>query len=183
MDEDGLIRLAVPVGPDDHVRGPADAPITLVEYGDFECPFCARAYPVVKELEERYAGRLRVVFRSFPLVVHPRAQAAAEVAEFAADHGKFWEMHDLLYGRRHWLDETDLLDDARVLGLDACALAVALREQTYRPVIDEVKEGGEESGIPGTPAFFLNGVLFEDEPTLENLSGAIDWLLEHGSVA
>lgn len=179
--DDGLTRLAVPVGPDDHIRGAADAPVTMVEYGDFECPYCGIAYPVVKALEAKYGPKLRLVFRSFPLVQHPHAQAAAEAAEFAADHGKFWELHDLLYEHQHALDEPHLLGYARDLGLDAHALATALREQTYAGIVEEVKEGGQESGIPGTPAFFLNDLLFEDEPSLENLTHAIDYLLEHGT--
>jgi len=183
MEDDGLTRLAVPVGPEDHVRGPADAPVTLVEYGDFECPYCGVTFPVVKELEEKYRDKLRVVFRSFPLAQHPHAEKAAETGEFAADHGKFWELHDLLYEHQRALDERHLLGYARTLGLDADALETALREETYAPIVADVKEGGDESGIPGTPAFFLNGVLFEEEPTLENLSHAIDYLLEHGSVA
>ena len=180
--DDGLIRLAVPVGPDDHVRGPANAPVTLVEYGDFECPYCGVVYPVIKALEEQYADTLRVVFRSFPLQQHPHAQAAAEAAEFAADHGKFWELHDALYEHQRALDVPHLLGYARTLGLDADALADALRDGTYAGIVEDVKQGGEDSGIPGTPALFLNGVLFEDEPTRENLTHAIDWLLERGDV-
>jgi protein-disulfide isomerase len=182
MEDDGLTRLAVPVGPDDHVRGPADAPVTLVEYGDFECPYCGVAYPAVKALERRYGDKLRVVFRSFPLEQHRHAEAAAEAAEFAADAGKFWEMHDTLYEHQRALGEHHLLDYARGLGLDATALEAALRGGTYAAIVHEQKEGGEESGIPGTPAFFLNGVLFEDERTEESLAHAIDWLLEYGRV-
>ncbi|HEV3087345.1 MAG TPA: thioredoxin domain-containing protein [Candidatus Elarobacter sp.] len=183
MEDDGLTRLAVPVGPEDHIRGPADAPVTLVEYGDFECPYCGVAYAAVKELEKKYGDKLRVVFRSFPLEQHPHAQAAAEAAEFAADHGKFWELHDVLYEHQRALDVRHLLGYARDLGLDADALEATLREGTYTLIVEEQKEGGEDSGIPGTPAFFLNDVLFEEEPTLENLSHAIDYLLEHGSIA
>ena len=164
------------------MRGAADAPVTLVEYGDFECPYCGVAYPVIKELEKKYDGKLRAVFRSFPLLQHRHAQAAAEAAEFAADHGKFWEMHDTLFEHQRALDEAHLLGYVRSLGLDDAALAEALREHTYAGIIDDVKQGGEESGIPGTPAFFLNGVLFEDDPTRENFAHAIDWLLEHGDV-
>jgi protein-disulfide isomerase len=181
MEDDGLVRLAVPVGPDDHVRGSDNAPVTLVEYGDFECPYCGVAYPAVKALEKRYGDKLRVVFRSFPLLQHPHAQKAAEAAEFAADRDRFWEMHDTLFEHQRALGEPHLLGYARDLGLDADALATALRERTYAPVIEEQKEGGEESDIPGTPAFFLNGLLFEEEPTEENLAHAIDWLLERGS--
>ncbi len=180
MDDDALIRLAVPVGPDDHVRGPDDARVTLVEYGDFECPYCGVAYPAIKDLEQRYADTLRVVFRSFPLQEHRHAQAAAEAGEFAADHGKFWELHDTLFEHQRALGVPHLLGYARTLGLDDAALADALNEHTYAGIIDEIKQGGEESGIPGTPAFFLNGVLFEDEPTRDNLTHAIDWLIEHG---
>ena len=181
MQDDGLVLLEVPVGPEDHVRGPDAAPVTLVEYGDFECPYCGLAYPVVKALEQQFARQLRVVFRSYPLEMHPHAQAAAEAAEFAADSGKFWELHDTLYEHQRALDVPHLLGYARDLGLDADALATALRERTYAPIIAEQKESGEASGIPGTPAFFLNGVLFEDEPTRENLAHAIDWLLEYGA--
>jgi protein-disulfide isomerase len=181
VDDDGLIRLAVPVGPDDHVRGAADAAVTLVEYGDFECPYCGVAYPVVKDLEKTYAGKLRVVFRSFPLQQHRHAQAAAETAEFAADHGKFWELHDVLFEHQRALDVPHLLGYARALDIDDAALAEVLRDHTYAGIVDDVKQGGEDSGIPGTPAFFLNGVLFEDDPTRENFAHAIDWILEHGN--
>ncbi len=182
MEDDGLTRLAVPVGPDDHIRGKPDAPVTLVEYGDFECPYCGVAYPAVKALEAKYGDRLQVVFRSFPLQQHRFAQAAAEAAEFAADAGRFWEMHDTLYEHQRALDEPHLLGYAKTLGLDPDALATALREQTYRAVLQEVRDGGDDAPIPGTPAFFLNDVLFEEEPTEANLSQAIDWLLEHETV-
>ncbi len=182
MEDDGLIRLAVPVGPDDHVRGAADAPVTLVEYGDFECPYCGIAYPVVKALEQHYGERLRVVFRSFPLTMHPHAEQASATAEFAADAGRFWEMHDLLFEHQRALDTRHLLGYARDLGLDPAALEVALRDGTYAGIVAEQKESGEESGIPGTPAFFVNGILFEEEATLANFSEAIDYVLQHGSV-
>jgi protein-disulfide isomerase len=183
MQDESIARLAVPVEPDDHVRGNPDAPVTLVEYGDFQCPYCGQAYPMLRALEEKYGDRLRVVFRNFPLTRHRYAEGAAEASEFAADHGKFWELHDLLYEHQDALDEASLLGYARELGLDADALALALREQTYRPLIDEVKEGAEESGIPGTPAFFLNDVLFEGDESVDGFSEAIDWLLVHGSVS
>ena len=179
MEDDGSPRLAVPVGPDDHFLGSPSAPVTLVEYGDFECPYCGITAPIVKELAARYGDRLGVVFRSFPLEQHRHAQAAAEAAEFAADHGKFWAMHAELYAHQHALEVPDLIASARRIGLDGDALAEALRERTYQAIVEEQKEGGEESEIPGTPAFFLNGVLFEDEPTAANLSHAIDWLLEN----
>jgi protein-disulfide isomerase len=174
-------RLTVPVGPEDHVRGPADAKITLVEYGDFECPYCGVAAKMVHELEQKYPKDLKVVFRSFPLEQHPHAEAAAEAAEFAADFDKFWDLHDVLYAHQKALTRDDLGKYASQLGLDADELASALDDGRYRPIVDEMKEGGEESGIPGTPAFFLNDLLFEDEPTLENFTHAIDYLLKHGT--
>jgi len=182
MEDDGLVRLAVPVGPDDHVRGPNGAPVTLLEYGDFECPFCGLAYAVVRALEKHYGDRLRFVFRSFPLEMHPHAKAASEAAEFAADAGQFWEMHDTLFEHQRALDVRHLLGYARDLGLDPAALEVALRDGTYAPIVAEQKESGEESGIPGTPAFFVNAILFEAEATVANLSHAIDYVLKHGSV-
>jgi protein-disulfide isomerase len=182
MEDDGLTRLAVPVGPDDHVRGPYDAPVTLVEYGDFECPFCGIAYPVVKALEKHYGDRLRVVFRSFPLEMHPHAEAASEAAEFAAEAGRFWEMHDTLYEHQRALDVRHLLGYARDLGLDPEALEIALRDGTYAGIVAEQKESGAESGIPGTPAFFLNDILFEEDASFANLSHAIDYLRKHGSI-
>lgn len=170
-------RLAVPVGEDDHVRGPEDALITLVEYGDFECPYTRIAYRAVKAIEKTYAATLRFVFREYPLHKHPQAYAAAETAEFAADHGRFWEMYDRLF-ERPGLSTADLLRRAQRLGLDESALAQALRTRQYRPLVEEVKEGGDESGVSGTPAFFLNDVLFEeDEVTVETLSEAIESLL------
>ncbi|HTJ28246.1 MAG TPA: thioredoxin domain-containing protein [Candidatus Limnocylindria bacterium] len=183
MRDESIARLVVPVGPDDHVRGNPDAPVTLVEYGDFQCPYCGQAFPMLRALEEKYGDRLRVVFRNFPLTRHPHAEAAAEATEFAADHGKFWELHDLLYQHQDAVDEASLLGYAREIGLDSGALALALREQTYRPLIDEVKEGAEESGIPGTPAFFLNEVLFEGDESVDGFSEAIDWLLAHDSAS
>jgi protein-disulfide isomerase len=181
--DDNLTRLAVPVSPDEHIRGPIDAPVMLVEYGDFECPYCGVAYRTVKELERAYGARLCVVFRSFPLAQHPHAQGAAEAAEFATEHDAFWQLHDLLFEHQHALDESHLLGYARDLGLDADELATALRERTYAGIVDDTKEGGEESGIPGTPAFFLNDVLFEEEPTRENLAHAIDWILDHPPIS
>ena len=122
------------------------------------------------------------MFRSFPLEQHRHAEAAAEAAEFAADAGRFWEMHDVLFEHQRALAKPDLLGYARDLGLDSHALDDALRDGTYAGIVAEQKEGGEESGIPGTPAFFINDVLFEDEPTEANLSHAIDYVLTHGGV-
>ena len=108
-----------PVGTRDHARGPMDAPVTLVKYGDYECPYCGEAHPLLKELLERVGEQVRFVFRHFPLdTVHPRARSAAQAAEAAASQGRFWEMHDLLYERQDELGEEDLMRYAAELGLD-----------------------------------------------------------------
>src|SRR5205085_4510775 len=112
--------LTLPVGERDHAQGPADAPVTLVEYGDYECPHCGRAYPIVKQIRQRLGRSLRFVFRNFPLrESHPHAQHAAEAAEAAGRQGKSWEMHDRLLERQSALDDDDLIQHAGDLGLDA----------------------------------------------------------------
>jgi protein-disulfide isomerase len=178
MMDEGLGRLAVPVNENDHVRGLRDAPITLVEYGDFECSYCGMAYPVVKAVEEKYRGTLRFVFRNLPLPQHPHALAAAETVEFSADFGRFWGMHDTLFEHQRALDPPHLLGYARSLGLDPDALVVALREGTYRPRIQEQVEGAQESGAAGTPTFFINEVMFPEPPTLQTFSVAFDAILK-----
>jgi protein-disulfide isomerase len=183
MTDDGLGRLAVPVSENDHLRGPQDAPITLVEYGDFECPYCGMAYPVVKAVEKKYSDTVRFVYRNFPLPQHPHALAAAESAEFSADFGRFWPMHDMLFEHQRALDLPHLLGYAKSLGLNPEALVVALREGTFRPRIQQQILGGEESGVAGTPTFFINDVMFPEQPTVETFSAAFDWILEHARPA
>jgi protein-disulfide isomerase len=113
MQESATARLTVPVSQRDHQQGPATAPVTLVEYGDYECPYCGEAYPIVKEIKLRLGDRLRFVFRNFPLTQsHPHAEHAAEAAEAAAAQGKFWEMHDSLFEHQQALDDTHLVHDA-----------------------------------------------------------------------
>src|SRR5213592_2242334 len=125
--------LTPPVGERDHVAGPATAPVTLVEYGDFECPSCRKAWPMVKELQRRLGKNLRFVFRNFPLTrLHPNAARAAEAAEAAAAQGAFWQMHDRLFERQFALEDDNLLEYARELGLDADRLSGELAAGTYR---------------------------------------------------
>jgi Na+:H+ antiporter, NhaA family len=142
----------------DHVRGPADAPLTLVEYGDFECPFCGRATGTVEELRERFGDRLRYVFRHVPLVdVHPHARLAAEAAEAAGAQGRFWEMHDRLFAAQDRLMPTDLLDHAVALDLDVQRFARDLGSSRYARRVEEDVESAEASGVEGTPTFFVGG--------------------------
>ncbi|HET9117250.1 MAG TPA: Na+/H+ antiporter NhaA, partial [Pseudonocardiaceae bacterium] len=153
-----IVDLAVPVDPDrDHIRGPAEALVTLVEYGDFECPYCGQAEPVVRELLADF-GNLRYVWRHLPLTdVHPRAELAAEAAEAAASQGEFWRMHDLLLDHQQDLRPVDLTRYAGELGLDVEQLRNDLREHVHAPRIADDVESADLSNISGTPTFFING--------------------------
>ncbi len=154
-----IVDLAVPVDPDtDHVRGPEDAPVTLVEYGDFECPYCGQAEPVVRELLADFGTDVRYVWRHLPLSdVHPRAQLAAEAAEAAGEQGAFWEMHDLLLTHQDALRPPDLAGYAEQLGLDTERFAETLHSHTTTTRIYDDVDGADLSGVSGTPTFFING--------------------------
>jgi protein-disulfide isomerase len=151
-------ELAVPVGGADHVLGPAHAPVTVVEYGDFECPNCKQAAPAVKLMLDRFAGRVRLAYRHFPLEeVHPHALHAALAAEAAAGQGKFWPMHDLLFANQQHLKLNHLRGYAERLELDMARFDAEMKEGHYLQRIREQIEGGELSGVRGTPTFFVNG--------------------------
>jgi protein-disulfide isomerase len=167
-------RLTVDVGPDDHVRGPAVAPLTLVEYGDYECPYCGAAYPIVKEIERMLGDELSSVFRNFPLSeVHPHAFQAAEAAESAAAQDRFWEMHDRLYENQQRLEKNDLLVHARTLGLDVPRVETELEEHAYEPRIRNDFLSGVRSGVNGTPTFFINGLRHNGSYDLKTLLSAL----------
>lgn len=152
-------RLAVPVGSTDHADGRPDAAVTLVEYGDYECPHCGAAHPIVKRIREILAGRLRFAYRHFPLSeIHPHAFLAAEAAEAAGAQGQFWEMHDMLFENQDALVHQDLLEYASDLGLDVRRFADEIRSGTFAEKIRKDFLGGVRSGVNGTPAFFINGV-------------------------
>jgi Na+/H+ antiporter NhaA len=153
-----LVDLYIDVDPErDHVRGPIDAPVTVVEYGDFECPFCGQAEPVVRELLRDF-GDVRYVWRHLPLSdVHPRAQLAAEAAEAAADQGAFWEMHDLLFDHQDALGPSDLITYAEQLGLDVERFTNELREHAGAGRVAEDVDSADLSAVSGTPTFFING--------------------------
>jgi protein-disulfide isomerase len=161
-------HLKPPVGPQDHAQGGSDASITLLEYGDYQCPYCGEAYPIVKRLQKRLGSRLRFVFRNFPLAeAHPFATAAAEMAEAAALQGKFWQMHDALYEHQEALDVDHLFKYAAKLDLDIDALKRLLQGGA---VIERVRSdftSGVHSGVNGTPTFFINGFRFDGNWTDE----------------
>ncbi len=162
--------LTVPVSERDHVRGPSTAPLTMLEYGDYECPYCGAAHPIVKQVERLLEGDLRFAYRHFPLSeIHPHAYQAAEAAEAAGAQGRFWEMHDLLFEHQDRLGTQDLLGYAEALGLDLARFAHDLESHAHTPRLREDFLSGVRSGVNGTPTFFINGVRHNggyDLPTL-----------------
>jgi protein-disulfide isomerase len=166
--------LAVPVSSSDHSLGPADAPVTLVEYGDFECPNCEAAFPVVRSLLESLDGQLRFVFRHFPVSIrHDHAQKAAEASEAAAEQGKFWEMHDILFRNQDDLDRESLLGYAGELGLDLERFTYELDESIHAERVFRDLASGEASGVSWTPTFFLNEVRHGVARDLDGLVRAV----------
>ena len=162
-------------GVGDHVLGPADAPVTLVEYGDYQCPYCAKARPVMEELVERAEGRVRLVFRHYPLdSVHPLARRAAEAAEAAGAQGRFWPMHGLLYENQEDLTEEDLRSYAVRLELDLARFDGDLAEHRHADRVQENRLAGERDGVRGTPGVFLNGVPYGGRLEIEALLGAVE---------
>lgn len=149
--------LKEPVLNHDHIQGSEKAPITLVEYGDYQCPYCGEAYPIVKQVQEHFGAKLRFVFRNFPLSeVHPLAEPAAQTAEFAGSDGLFWEMHDLLYENQEGFSIELFLELATSLGLSSEKLNEVLVNHTYQPKIHKDFMSGVRSGVNGTPTFFIN---------------------------
>ncbi len=176
MSEDGSAGGLIPsISERDHIRGGVAAAVTVVEYGDFECPFCGEAYGIARELERRYGDRVRFVFRHFPLPdVHPYAQRAAEFAEAAAAQGKFWEMHDYLFEHQPSLAVPDLLRSATALNLDVDRIRTELDGRVYRDRVLADVASGQQSGVSGTPSFFVNGRLMDRGWDLRTLTAAID---------
>ncbi len=152
--------LATPVTPErDHIRGPLDAPVSLVEYGDYECPYCGAAHPIVDAIQKEMGNSLRFVFRHFPLTtVHAHAQLAAEAAEAAGAQGQFWAMHHVLYDNQQHLDDADVIAYAEALQLDVRRFGRDLAEHAHVQKVREDFMSGVRSGVNGTPSFFINGV-------------------------
>jgi protein-disulfide isomerase len=169
-----MSTLKVPVTPEDHSQGPENAEVTLVEYGDYECPHCGRAYPIVKQVQKHFKKRLQFIFRNFPLSeMHANAEAAAEVAEFAGSQGKFWEMHDLLFENQCRLGEVLFAELGERLKLSATELGQALEQKTFEARVRADFKGGVRSGVNGTPTFFINGVRHDASFEYDTLVSAI----------
>jgi protein-disulfide isomerase len=167
--------LKIAVTSKDHLQGSIDAPVLLVEYGDYECPHCGHAYPIVKKVQRHFGARLGFVFRNFPLnEAHPHAETAAESAEFAGHHQRFWEMHDAIFENQESLSNELLVSLANELGLSADDLLRALESGTYRPHVRDDFSGGVRSGVNGTPTFFINGRRHDGPFEFDDLVTAIE---------
>ena len=167
-------RLSMSINAQDHQQGTADAPFTLVLYGDYECPYTRDAQPIVHELQRRLGEQLRFVFRNFPLVeIHAHAAHAAEAAEGADAQGQFWPMYDYLFAHQQALDDEHLLTYARDLGLDAKRFDRDLAAHTYVARVRADLESGIDSGVGGTPTFFVNGRRHEGSYDLDTLLAAL----------
>jgi protein-disulfide isomerase len=161
-----------PLKPDDHIIGPDSAPVTVVAYCDFECPFCGAAFVRMKRLRERFGHQFRLVYRHFPLVdKHPFAQQAAEASEAAAMQGRFWELHDLLFDHQEHLETDDLYRYAEAAGLDLPRFKAELHGRVYASRVLADARSGRRSGVTGTPTFFFNDAWLEDDNRLEDMVG------------
>ncbi len=170
------MKLTLPVSESrDHIQGPATALVTLVEYGDYECPYCAQAYMITKEIQERLGSKLRFVFRNFPVTkIRPHAYEAALAAEAAAAQGKFWEMYDYLFKHGQATTDDNLRRSAASLGLNVARFNSEFLDRMYSSHVDEDIQSGKSSGVKSTPTFFINGELYNDAWDLDSLLGALD---------
>ena len=181
---DNSTTLTQPVSARDHVEGPADAPLTLVEYGDYQCPYCGAAYPVVKRLQNTLGKKMRFVFRNFPVTqLHPYALIAAETAEAAALQGKFWEMHDLLFEQQAFLKPDIIPEWAKRIGLDLDKFGNDIKQGgVVEKRIKEDRQSGIRSGVNGTPTFYINGTRYDGSPDYDSLLAALESDLNRRSV-
>jgi protein-disulfide isomerase len=171
---DTVPESALPIPERDHIQGPVDAQIKLLEYGDYECPYCGEAYSVVKAIQERLGHRLCFAFRNFPLVnSHPHAERAAEAAEAAGAQGRFWEMHDMLYENQEALEDDDLATYASTIELDAARFMKELQAGKYTDRVRQDFRSGARLDVNGTPSFFINGVRYDGSNDFDNLLAAL----------
>lgn len=167
-------RLTPPINDHDHTQGSPDPVVTLTEYADYQCPYCETAERVIKQVQSGFGSGLRFAFRNYPLVqAHPFAEIAAEAAEAAGAQGKFWDMHDLLFENQRHLDPDHLLRYAETLSLDLDRFQSDLEQHRHHKKIVADYQSGEASGVPGTPAYFINDVLYEGSPDADSLLRAL----------
>jgi protein-disulfide isomerase len=172
-------ELSIPINASDHLRGEPHAPVSLVEFGDFECPNCKQAAPAVKVLLDKFPGRVCFAFRHFPLTeVHPHALQAAEVAEIAGAQRRFWDMHDLLFDHQLHLKPANLRSYAERLQLDMTRYAAELDDHIYLQRIREHTQGAHSSGVRGTPTFFVNRVIQDVSFGMQRLFDAVESALQ-----
>ena len=177
--EEETHQLRVPVSDSEWTSGPKNAPVTLVEYLDYQCPNCQGAFPEVERLRKEEASRMRFVVRHFPLTSeHPRAMAAALAAEAAGKQGKFWEMYVMLFKNRGKLAEEDLRRYGEILGLDMARYEKDRHDKELEHHITQMKIQGARSGVNGTPTFFINGERYDGSATFEDLSAAVEAIAE-----
>jgi protein-disulfide isomerase len=173
-----MAKLKPPVSPQDHVKGDLHAPVVLVEYGDFQCPHCGAAFPIVNQIEKDYKDKLAFVFRHFPLAEsHPYAQAAAVASEAAAKQGKFWEMHSLIFRNQDQLGFEMLLALAESLKLDMKAFQHDFKDPALFKIVEDSFESGIVSGVNGTPSFYINGAKYNGSYDYESMTQAIEHAL------
>jgi protein-disulfide isomerase len=169
-----MAKLTPPVNNYDHVRGPVEAPISLVEFGDYQCPHCGAAHPVVKQIQKNFWKKIKFVFRHFPLYnVHPYAMAAAIAAEAAGRQKKFWEMHDMIFENQELLSQQALLQFAMELGLDIALYRMDIADKVMTEKVEVDFDSGLRSGVNGTPSFFINGYKFNGGHNYTSLFEAI----------
>ena len=174
---EAVSTLTIPVNDQDHIRGPYDAPVTVLEYGDYECPFCSDAHPIVLALQQDAGPIMRFAYRHFPLTnLHPHAEPAAEAAEAAGAQGRFWEMHDILFEHQDALAPDDLAGYADVLGLDVARFVEDLRTHRFSSRVRRDFLSGVRSGVNGTPTFFMNGLRYDGPRDFDTMLSVIEEL-------
>jgi protein-disulfide isomerase len=170
-----MTELTPPLSAEDHVDGPERAQLELVMFGDFQCPYCAAAYPIIRRIRDQMAGRLLFAFRHFPLrEAHPDAERAAEAAEAAAAQGAFWQMHNRMYESDGALSREDLIGYASELGLDSERVGAELDSEVHRPRVQRDLDSGIASGVTGTPGFFVGGRLYGGSFDAQSLTAALE---------
>lgn len=175
FNDSGDSRLTPPVNQHDHITGNPNAPVTLLEFGDYECPDCGRAYPIVREVRRRLGDQLRFVFRNFPLTqIHPYAFEAAETAESAGAQGKFWQMHDFLFEHQQEQAYAHPVQDAQAVGLNLSKFEQDMDNNVFAQKVEQDMRSGMESGVQGTPTFFINGEQYNGSYDFQTLMAVLE---------